>query len=632
MNYAKIKALKENPETANAGSRWSGDEVTIMLNELKEGKSHNEIATLHKRTYGSIIGKLLNIAEMGINSKMLTIEETSEKIKLSIAEINEYMNKMKNKPPSKTKKNNLIIQEECVIEKEEEEGKQEEEKKEIILNYEQQSALESFKKGNNIFLTGPAGTGKSVTLKSIIRHCEEEGKSLGITATTGSAAFLIGGKTIHSYLGLGLAKESAEKIFEYTRYKLSHTVKKLRALKVLIIDEISMLDIELFEKISKYLSLVTKCSSKPFGGLQLVLTGDFCQLEPVSGDYCFKSSVWEKLKLDTIYLHKMIRQDGDTKFQKMLMNLRYGICSDKTFERLSKLKENKITTITPTILYPKNYDVDKINNAEYKKLIESGVQKKVYPVELPSLKKNKDKSQTWLNNLKDIPDQIELCIGSQVVVLANIDQEKGIVNGTRGCVTELKKKSVVIKRVNGSTYEIEYHKNVSIEDKEVFISHMPLKLAYALTIHKAQGMTLDAVEIDIGPNIFAAGQAYTALSRAQNLKSIYIKAISKKSFITKPCVLEFYQKIQNDVNKKNKEYIQTILDKLINNLNSDDTDNIDDTLNFIWEFIDTEDEKTREYFDDFKLDDNLELMLENIRKYMENNLELVNDKLKEFSI
>lgn len=634
MNYAKIKALKENPETANVGSRWSGDEVTLMLNELKEGKSHNEIATLHKRTRGSIIGKLLNIAEMGINSKMLTIEETSEKIKLSIAEINDYMNKMKNKPPSKTKKNNLI-QEENVIE-EEEKGE-----KEIILNYEQKSALESFKKGNNIFLTGPAGTGKSVTLKSIITHCEEEGKSLGITATTGSAAFLIGGKTIHSYLGIGLAKESAEKIFEYTRYKLSHTVKKLRALKVLIIDEISMLDIELFEKISKYLSLVTKCSSKPFGGIQLVLTGDFCQLEPVSGDYCFKSSVWEKLKLDTIYLHKMIRQDGDTKFQKMLMNLRYGICSDKTFERLSKLKENKITTITPTILYPKNYDVDKINNAEYKKLIESGVEKKVYPVELPTLKKNKDKSQTWLNNLKDIPDQIELCIGSQVVVLANIDQEKGIVNGTRGCVTELKKKSVVIKRVNGSTYEIEYHKNASIEDKEVFISHMPLKLAYALTIHKAQGMTLDAVEIDIGPNIFAAGQAYTALSRAQNLKSIYIKAISKKSFITKPCVLEFYQKIKNDVNKKNKEYIQTIFDKLIKNLkgdnkddtnDTDNTDNTDNTLNFILVFIDDSDEKTREYFDNFKLDDNLELMLENIRKYMENNLELVNDKLKEFSI
>ena len=629
MNYAKIKALKENPETANAGSRWSDEEVKLMLNELKDGKTHNEIATLHKRTCGSIIGKLLNIAEMGINSKMLTIEETSEKIKLPIAEINEYMNKMKNKPPSKTKKQNLIIVENDVEE--------EIEKKEIILNYEQQSALQSFKKGTSIFLTGPAGTGKSVTLKSIITHCEKEGLSLGITATTGSAAFLIGGKTIHSYLGIGLAKESAEKIFEYTRYNLSHTVKKLRALKVLIIDEISMLDIELFEKISKYLSLV-RYNSKPFGGLQLVLTGDFCQLEPVSGDYCFKSDVWEKLKLDTIYLHKMIRQDGDIKFQKMLMKLRYGICSDKTFERLSKLKENKITTITPTILYPKNYDVDKINNAEYKKLIESGVEKKVYPVELPILKKNKDKSQTWLNNLKDIPEQIELCIGSQVVVLANIDQEKGIVNGTRGCITELKKKSVVIKRVNGSTYEIEYHKNASIEDKEVFISHMPLKLAYALTIHKAQGMTLDAVEIDIGPNIFAAGQAYTALSRAQNLKSIYIKAISKKSFITKPCVLDFYQKIKNDVNKKNKQYIQTIFDKLIKNLKGDnkddtnDTDNTDNTLNFIWVFIDDSDEKTREYFDNFKLDDNLELMLENVRKYMENNLELVNDKLKEFSI
>ena len=624
MIHARIKALKENPETANAGSRWSDDEVKLMLSELKDGKNHNEIATLHKRTFGSIIGKLLSIAETGINSNLLDVEEASKKIKLPIADINEHMIKMKNKPPPKTKKKDLIINEDVVEEEEEEE------KKEIILNYEQQSALKSFKKGNSIFLTGPAGTGKSVTLKSIITHCEEEGISLGITATTGSAAFLIGGKTIHSYLGIGLAKESAEKIFEYARYKLSHTVKKLRALKVLIIDEISMLDIELFEKISKYLQLV-RYNSKPFGGLQLVLTGDFCQLEPVSGDYCFKSEVWDKLKLDTIYLHKMIRQDGDTKFQKMLMKLRYGVCSDKTFETLSKLKENKITTIRPTILYPKNYDVDKINNAEYKKLIEDGAEKKVYPVELPTLKKNKDKAQTWLNNLKDIPEQIELCIGSQVVVLANIDQEKGIVNGTRGCITELKKKSVVIKRVNGTTYEIEYHKNASIEDKDVFISHMPLKLAYALTIHKAQGMTLDAVEIDIGPNIFAAGQAYTALSRAQNLKSIYIKAISKKSFITKPSVLEFYEKIQSDVNEKNKAYVQTLLDKLIENLKGEDN-KTDDSLNFIWEFVDAEDEKTKEYFDDFKLDDNLELMLENIRKCMEDNLELVNDNLKKYSI
>jgi ATP-dependent DNA helicase PIF1 len=617
--YSKLKALKEKPETANAGSRWSEDEVNTLLNEIKNKKNMTEIATNHKRTLGSIIGKLLSIAEQLINEDNMDINDASKKVNLPIADIKEHLLKVKNKPKKIKKVKNIIMDDEII---------EEEEKPELILNFEQKSALKSFQEGNSIFLTGPAGTGKSVTLRKMIEHCEMEGNAFGVTATTGSAAFLIGGKTIHSYLGIGLAKDSAKDIFEYTRRNRPHTVKRIRALKVLIIDEISMLDIELFDKVSEYLKLA-RYNSKPFGGLQLVLTGDFCQLEPVAGDYCFKSEIWEKLNLDTIYLNKMVRQDGDKKFQKMLMQLRYGKCTDKTFESLSKLKDNKITTIIPTVLYPKNYDVDKINKSEYKKIIDSGAEKKVYEVQFPTVKKNKDKSTTWFNTL-DIPESIELCVGSQVVVLANIDQEKGIVNGTRGCVTELKNKSVMIKRVNGSLFEIEYHKNVSIEDKDIFICHMPLKLAYALTIHKSQGMTLDAVEIDIGNNIFAAGQAYTALSRAQNLKSVCIKSISKKSFITKDSVLEFYKKIEDDIDNKNKKYIQTIIDKLIENLN--ENINVENTLNFIWEFVSGDDSETMKYFDEFELDNNLESKLENIKQYMLADLELVSNKLNEYDI
>ena len=188
------------------------------------------------------------------------------------------------------------------------------------MNKEQQNAYDLMNSGLSILLTGAGGTGKSYVIKKyydeMVKKYGEE--CISKTSSTGISAVLIGGKTIHSYLGIGLAKDSAEKIFEYTRYKLSHTVKKLRALKVLIIDEISMLDIELFEKISKYLMLV-RYNSKPFGGLQLVLTGDFCQLEPVSGDYCFKAKEWSELKLKTVYLHKLIRQDGDLIFQNILL-------------------------------------------------------------------------------------------------------------------------------------------------------------------------------------------------------------------------------------------------------------------------------------------------------------------------
>ena len=553
--YSKIKALKEKPETSNTGSRWSEDEITTLLNETENNINIKEIAIIHKRTVGSIKSKLLNIAESLINNNELDINIISKKVNLSIKDINQFL--LKPKPNKKKdnikeeiiiKKDNIKednIKEEIIIKqdniKEEIIIKKDNIKQDIILNIEQQAALTSFIEGNNIFLTGPAGTGKSVTLKKMIEYCNMKGKIYGVSATTGSAAFLIGGRTIHSYLGLGFAKDSSKNIFEYNRRNRPHIVKKLRGLETLIIDEISMLDTELFNKISEYLSLVRN-NLKPFGGIQLVLTGDFCQLEPVAGDYCFKSEIWKKLDLDIIYLNKMIRQDGDLKFQKMLMKLRYGICSDKTFERLSELKDNKFINIIPTILYSKNHDVDKINTLEYKKLIDSGAQTKTYEIQLPTVKKNKDKAITWFNTF-DIPESIELCIGCQVVVLANIDQDKGIVNGTRGYITELKNKSIMIKRVDGTEFEIEYHKNVSIDDKDIFICYIPLKLAYALTIHKSQGMTLDALELDIGNNIFAAGQAYTALSRAKSLKSICIKSISKKSFITKESVLEFYSSL-----------------------------------------------------------------------------------------
>jgi len=616
--YSKIKALKEKPETANAGSRWTDDEVNLMLSEIKNGKTHNEIATIHKRTFGSIIGKLLSVAEQLINSdKPISVEDASKKIKLPIADINEHLIKCQNKPPKKKK--SLNIKEDVILEEDDEEENIQ--PQEIILNYEQESALTSFKKGNNIFLTGPAGTGKSVTLKKIIEHCETEGISFGVTATTGSAAFLIGGRTLHSYLGIGLAKESAKELFAYARYKLSHTVKKLRLQNVLIIDEISMLDLELLEKISEYLSLV-RYNNKPFGGLQLVLNGDFCQLEPVSGDYCFKSELWKKLNLDTIYLYKMIRQDGDNKFQKMLSKFRYGICSDKHYETLLKYKENDVGSdlIKPTILYPKNFDVDKVNKAEYNKLIKSGAEKKIYEVNYPTIKKNKDKAMTWLKSL-DVPESVELCVGAQVVVTANIDQDKGIVNGTRGSIINVKNNKVIIKRIDGSSYDIEYFKTVNIEDKEIYIYYMPLKLAYALTIHKAQGMTLDALEIDIGSNIFASGQAYTAISRAKNLKSIKIKSVSKNSFIIKDSVLEFYKKVEEDIEIKNTKFIEEIIQKLINNLNNNI--NVENSLNFIWECIDADDKETLEYFDDFKLDEKLISKLEKIKVFIKDNLDLI---------
>jgi len=718
--YQNIQKLKNNPDTANIGKRWSEEETLELLNERKDNFTFEEIAMLHKRSPGSIISKLLQCAYKYIVNDNQDINDISSTLKLSIEDINDFINKQE-KNVNKNKKETYYVVckgvipgiytswDDCLTQvnkfeenhfkkfdnKEDAENYFENysknnnkslsetiedvvsnkvknvikeqindlsifdvldiaksninvEKKEIKLNVEQESALKSFKSGKNIFLTGPAGTGKSVTLSKFKEHCESTGLRFGITASTGTAAFLIGGKTIHSFLGIGLAKESAQQIFEYVRYKLSHTAKKLRELQVLIIDEISMLDAELLDKISEYLSLMRK-NTKPFGGLQIVLTGDFCQLEPVSGDYCFKSTVWSELKLKIVYLHKLIRQDGDLKFQNILSKLRYGKCSQKTFNILSSLSNTNFGEIKPTILYPRNFDVDKINKLESEKLIASGAKKIIYELEYPKLSKNKEKTQRWKNSL-DLFDSIQLCVGDQVVVTANIDQDSGIVNGTRGIITEVKSRSVFIKRKNGIETEIKFHKSVSADDKDIYVSYIPLKHAYALSIHRSQGMTLDAVEIDIGSKIFAAGQAYTALSRAQSLDSIRIKNINKNSFIVNESVIEFYKKIEEDVKIKNDKYIIKKLNIIIYNIANHI--NHDDAIGFLWDFIPETEEELLLFFDGYKLskielefkdysklelkDDifpnNLIKNIFKIKEYMIDKIDLINDKLLEFNI
>jgi len=652
--YQNIQKLRENPETSNAGKKWTEEEVNELLYEIKT-KSFSEVATIHKRTEGSIKSKLLAIALSLINKKML-IDEISNIVKLSSESIVEYANKhtvkcqstnatsqmtsfdgtdKKTKTNSEDKNMNKLTGSEIV---ELIQGPSvsnmlnipvKEETVEIILNFEQERALTSFKAGKSIFLTGPAGTGKSVTLGKIKEYCLNTNKKFGITATTGTAAFLLGGKTLHSFLGIGLAKESAEEIFKYVRYKLPHVATRLRECEVLIIDEISMLDAELFDKISEYLKYLRK-NNKPFGGLQLVLTGDFCQLEPVSGDYCFKASEWKDLKLKNIYLHKLIRQDGDVKFQNILSKLRYGKCSVKTFELLSSLTSKEFGDIKPTILYPRNFDVDKINKLESDKLIEAGAKKQEYLLEFPK-SKNKEKTQKWVKSL-DIPDSVIFCVGDQVVVTANIDQDEGIVNGTRGVVLDVKARNVLIKRINGEQVFIKYHTSTNAEDSNMSVSYMPLKLAYALSIHKSQGMTLDAIEIDIGSKIFAAGQAYTAISRAKSLDSIKVKSISIKSFITNPEVITFYNDIEDEVKSNNDKFILKQLDKLIDNI----TNNIklDETLDFIWDFIPEDDTELLEFFNNYDKSKNDDLMhnVYDIKKYMINEIELVRQKLKEFNI
>lgn len=408
-----------------------------------------------------------------------------------------------------------------------------------LLNHKQHLAVEQTIKGENILITGPAGTGKSYTIKYIIELLRANNKNVGLTATTGTAAFIIGGQTIHSFMGLGICDGSIADIFIKIK-KQANIYKRLAELDVLIIDEVSMLDSVLFEKISDIFCYIkssslkdTELLNKPFGGIQIILIGDFCQLAPVNGIYCFLSKLWQDAAINVILLEELVRQNDDILFQQILQIIRKGKCTDNILKVLNALKETQFNNeIIPTKLYPKNINVDKINDIEINKLKEAGNYTYTY------------KAEATKDNIANINKyNVELVESSQVIVTRNIDISAGIVNGMRGVIKSLFKDFVIIKDTQGNLHNISYYKDIFDKKNKSYILHMPLKVSYALSIHKSQGMTIDAVEIDLGDNIFTCGQAYTALSRAKSLKSIKIIEVSKESFKINPYVKAFYYNI-----------------------------------------------------------------------------------------
>jgi ATP-dependent DNA helicase PIF1 len=401
-----------------------------------------------------------------------------------------------------------------------------------LLNEEQKYALKCVSEGNNILLTGSAGTGKSYTIKYIIEYLNNANKKYAITASTGTAAVIIGGQTLHSFLGLGLGTGTVKEILNnILKNKKKH--ESILNLEVLIIDEISMIDKDLFEKISLILSII-KSNDVYFGNIQIILVGDFCQLAPVKGKYCFLADIWNKMNIKIVLLEKLIRHDEDLLFQQILKIVRKGRCTDNIIKVLNKLKDTEFENgIIPTKLYPINVNVDKINNIEIEKLKACGNISKTYTA-ISSSDKEKEVGKFT----------IELTLNAQIIIIRNINVEESLVNGTRGIIKHLGNDFVVINDINGNIHTIKYFTdtfNNSISSKSSYIIHMPIRICYALSIHKSQGMTIDALELDLGPNIFTCGQSYTALSRARKLSSIKIIDIDKDSFRTNIDVKNFYK-------------------------------------------------------------------------------------------
>jgi ATP-dependent DNA helicase PIF1 len=437
---------------------------------------------------------------------------------------------------------------------------------------EQQNAYDSILAGESIFLTGPGGTGKSFLLQTLYRtYTMKTGKTLAITAMTGCAALLIGpfAKTLHSWAGIGLGRGTAVALAGAIKTDAKKRKKWIQT-DCLVVDEVSMLTPGLLELLDTIGRLVRK-KERPFGGLQMVFVGDFFQLPPVAKDapsaeassaagagaaaavFAFESPIWKEVVQKTVFLVQILRQK-DPVFQRILNEIRIGELSQDSYELLEarKTMDWKRQEIKPTLLFTKNTDVDAINMNQLKKLQGEDrvfLAKTKAPPRMPEnivkiLEEKLDKDASYVAELR-------LKKHSQVMLLVNMP-EMELVNGSRGVVTDFASDGVpMVQFLHGPRHPVrmEVASWASDGEKEEDIltrEQIPLRLAYALTIHKAQGASLDSALVDVGPSIFEYGQAYVALSRVRSLDSLYIYEIHPRAFRAHPLVKRFYKEISGD--------------------------------------------------------------------------------------
>ena len=425
---------------------------------------------------------------------------------------------------------------------------------------EQRTAIEAVLRGDSIFLTGPGGSGKSYLLAVLREEFNKAGRVLAVTAMTGCAALLLGthAKTVHSWAGIGLGKGSVDSVLMSIRKNGRHK-KNWKKTDCLVIDEVSMLTPQLLSFLDEVGQGVRR-SKEPFGGLQLVFVGDFYQLPPITRDekmtFAFQSDLW-KAVVKGVYQLKTIHRQKDPIFQTILNEARSGKLSDASYAILEGRKAAvwKGQQIRPTMLFTRNEDIDTINAHYYGKLKGDEYVYKIEETEIHTLsddtgeeegsskkgKKTKPKPMVVEKHSLYEPE-IRLKVGAQVMLLHNLSPDFGLVNGSRGVVKEFT--SDGLPRVKFASFDtlktIDRHEWRN-EDSPMVRKQIPLRLAYALTIHKAQGASLDSALVDIGSSTFEYGQAYVALSRVRSLEALYIHDLDRRAFRVHPAVKEMYE-------------------------------------------------------------------------------------------
>lgn len=394
----------------------------------------------------------------------------------------------------------------------------------------QETALEILKSGDNVFLTGEPGSGKTHTVNAYVRYLRDHGIYPAITASTGIAATHLNGVTIHSWSGIGirttLAQLDLDRLADNERL-----TRRIRDTHVLIIDEISMLD--------AVCCAIRECA-EPFGGLQVVMVGDFYQLPPVSHPneppprFAFTADSWKRANLRVCYLTEQHRQ-SDIVLSKLLGDIRSGIVTEQTTTHLARRRFSSPDTITvPTKLYTHKIDVDRQNNEKLSQL----------PDETHTYRMTKKGPKVLVGQLVNgclSPETLELKLGAAVMCTRN-NQELGFVNGTLGTVVDFDEEQgyPIIETQHGYMVKVS-PMDWSIEDGEktrAQIIQIPLRLAWAMTVHKSQGMSLDAAILDLTKS-FDYGQGYVALSRVRTLEGLFLLGWNHRALQTDPAIQLF---------------------------------------------------------------------------------------------
>lgn len=395
--------------------------------------------------------------------------------------------------------------------------------------------------GESVFLTGAPGSGKTYVLNQFIDWAKKQKKRVAITASTGIAATHIGGTTIHSWSGLGIRDEISDRDEKWLKDN-DRLLKRYNNTDILIIDEVSMIHgkrLDMVNQVAKWL----RDSDEPFGGMQVILTGDLFQLPPInrsdtSIDFVHLSDTWQELNPKICYLSEQHRQQND-QLLDLLEAMRAGEVLDVHFDALSeRLGAEAPVDASVTKLYSHNQDVEQINDSHLKALSDDartfvmetyGVQAKVEQLVKSVL----------------APEILELKVDAEVMFVANNFSE-GFANGSRGRVVDFHDGKPVVEMQKGRrTLTVEPHSWALEEDgkERARVTQLPLRLAWAITIHKSQGMSLDSAEIDLS-RAFTPGMGYVALSRVRSLDGLYLKGINNTAMAMHPEIFTFDEEIR----------------------------------------------------------------------------------------